>query len=139
MREQYVRYVERLPLPRVSDYKEAYEVRNDRPMVWLQKVCCWVLRKLEAYSQDRSIAYKYYDVDVSNLVEGIYTQLGMLDRDYNLRGKHVLIGSREFMELCNAPEAPYHLTMYASDLKFAGLTVTVIPWMRGILVMPTEK
>lgn len=136
MEKQYIRYLEEMPLPQLTDYKLAFQVREDRPMVWLQQICCWVLNKLGAYSQDRSIAYKYRDVDISNLVEGIYTQVGMLDRDHHRRATRVLMGSEDFMALCNAPEARYLLTVYASDMKFDGLTVTVIPWMKGILVMP---
>lgn len=136
MDKQYVRYVEQLPLPKMTDYMGAFQVRDDRPLVWLQKLCCWVMYKLGAYAQDRSIAYTWKDVDISDLVKGIYTQLGMLYRDHNIRGKRVLIGSEDFAQLCNAPEARYHLTVYATDIKFGGLNVTVIPWMRGILVMP---
>ena len=136
MDKQHVRYIEQLPLPKMTDYKYAYQVREDRPLVWLQQLCCWVMDKLEAYAQDRSIAYTYKDVDISNLVRGIYTQVGLLDRDHNLQGKRVLIGSEDFAQLCNAADARYHLTVYARDMKFGGLTVTVIPWMKGILVMP---
>ncbi len=136
MEKQYISYMEQVPLPKITDYKHAYQVRKDRPLVWLQEACCWVLRKLEAYAQDRSIAYTHKEVDISNLVEGIYAQLGMLNRDHNIRGRRVLIGSEEFAQLCNAPDARYHLTVYASDIRFGGLTVTVIPWMKGILVMP---
>lgn len=136
MEKQHIRYVERMPLPKLTDYKLAYLVRNDRPFVWLQELCCWVMDKLEAYSQDRSIAYTWKDVDISDLVRGIYTQVGMLSRDHNLQAKRVLMGSEDFAALCNAPAAQYHLTVYAHDRKFGGLTVTVVPWMKGVLVMP---
>lgn len=136
MEKQTITFLEEMPLPTLTNYILSYQVRKDRPLVWLQELCCWMMDKLGAYAQDRSIAYTYKVVDISNLVKGIYTQLGMLECDYNIRGKRVLIGSEDFTRLCNAPDARYHLTTYASDIKFGGLTVTVIPWMKGILVMP---
>lgn len=136
MEPQRITYLEEIPLPKQTDYTLAYQVRKDKPLVWLQRVCCWVMDKVGAYAQDRSISYDYKVVDISNLVEGIYTQVGLLDQNYHKQATRVLMGSEDFTQLCNAPEARYHLTVYASDRRFGGLTVTVIPWMKGILVMP---
>lgn len=137
MNEQHIHFVERIPLPVTVENKNYYQVRNDKPFVWAQEVCCWVMRKLGAYSEDHTTVYSHVKVvDVSDLVEGIYTQVGMLGSNHNLRAHRILMGSEDFTRLCQAPEASYHLTVYASSPKFGGLTVTVIPWMKGILVLP---
>lgn len=66
-----------------------------------------------------------------------------LFRDFNLEGRTLLIGSVDFAEMMGGPqmrqavhfEAEYN-TQDRFGTKVAGLTVRVIPWMRGILVMP---
>lgn len=136
MRDQHIRFVERLPVPKITENRSYYQVRKDKPLVWLQEVCCWVLRKLGAYSEDHTTAYTHHTVDISDLVEGIYTQVGMLGSNHNLSAHRILMGSEDFAELCHAPQASYQLTVYASSPKFGGLTVTVIPWMKGVLVLP---
>lgn len=136
MDKQYIQFVERAAITTLTEALGYYTVRRDKPFVWLQEICCWVLNKLGAHYQVSTIAYTQHYVDISNLVDGIYKQIRILDRDRNIQGRRVLIGSEDFVKLCSAPDAQYHLTTYASSLNFGGLTVTVIPWMKGILVLP---
>lgn len=73
---QIISYTNREVLPRLVEQKDTFGVRNDRPHVWLQRVCCWVLGKLGATHTYMTEDYLYYQVDVTDLVDSFKQQYG---------------------------------------------------------------
>ncbi len=122
---------------------DAYRVREERPAVWLQRLCCWVLHKLGAVHDFPEMQYTRIDVDKGAFMDRIFKQKISLDYVYHYKPERLLIGAEDYQELMGGPEIRSMLTFDAGinvrDRNYThvmGLRVTVVPWMRGLLVMP---
>lgn len=123
----------------------AFAVREDRPHLWLQKACCWVLEKLGAYRQDTQTKIKYRTIDADSFMVRIAKQRESVFALLNRRPKELLIGAEEYAELMRETPAHYPFYFEAQYMRgergvaqIMGLKVRVIPWMRGVLVVPNE-
>lgn len=122
---------------------DAYRVREERPAVWLQRLCCWVMRKLGAFHDIAEMEYVRIDVDGGKFMERIFKQKISLEYVYRYKPERLLIGAEDYRELMGGDEIRSMLSfdahMNVRDNGYptvVGLRVTVIPWMRGLLVMP---
>ena len=62
-------------------------------------------------------------------------------REFNYHPSRLLIGAEDFEELMHEKEISESMTFranYYDHQEIVGLKVTVIPWMRGVLVLPKE-
>lgn len=73
----------------------------------------------------------------------LYQQRSDLFRDFNLEGRTLLIGAQDYAEMMSSEpfqaSVPFQTEFMREDrgkIRVCGLTVQVIPWMRGLLVMP---
>jgi len=73
-------------------------------------------------------------------MEAIYKQdIGVLEF-YNQRGKSLLIGSKDYQELTGNP-AIRQMMQFTGKYRggygeVLGMNIIVIPWMKGMLVVP---
>ena len=123
----------------------AFAVREDRPHLWLQKACCWVLGKLEAYRQDTQTKIEYRTIDADSFMVRIAKQHSAVFELLNRRPKELLIGAQDYAELMHEADTNFPFSFRASYAvgergvaQIMGLKVRVIPWMRGVLVVPNE-
>lgn len=103
---------------------------------WAWKFLHW--RKAMEQAWDERITYTRHVIDTQSVVERLIQQRSALF-DYGAEPKELLIGSQDFAELMGAPEIRQALDFqaeYMSGRRVMGLRVCVIPWMRGMLVMP---
>lgn len=124
----------------------AFTVREDRPHIWLQKACCWVLGKLGAYRQDTQTKIEYRTIDADSFMVRIAKQHSAVFELLNRRPKELLIGAQDYAELMHETESHH---MFSFDATYTrgehggrtvmGLKVRVIPWMRGVLVVPNDE
>lgn len=140
---QIISYTNREVLPRLVEQKDTFGVRNDRPHVWLQRVCCWVLGKLGATHTYMTEDYLYYQVDVTDLVDSFKQQYGDVVHITGNTPSKVVMGVEDFHRLTNALQMNHVLSFnlkapinryHRADLT--GIPVMVLPWMSGILVLP---
>ena len=124
----------------------AFAVREDRPHLWLQKVCCWVLGKLGAYRRDTQTKIEYRPKDADSVITRIAEQHESVFALMNRRPKKLLIGAQDYAELMRETSVHYPFTFNASYeigergvARIMGLEVQVIPWMRGVLVVPSDE
>lgn len=124
----------------------AFAVREDRPHLWLQKVCCWVLGKLGAYRRDTQTKIEYRTIDADNFMTRIAKQHASVFELLNRKPKKLLIGAQDYAELMCETNSRYPFTFNASYAigergvaRIMGLEVQVIPWMRGVLVLPPDE
>lgn len=132
---------------------DSFQLREDRGYVWLQKIALWVLKKLGCYAiKTEQVAVKVV-IDTKKIVDKVMIQDEELAKLYHYRGSRLLVGHEEFREMCRVEMShplslsaqyiwqerastmtePYKVTRTACGLK-----VTVIPWMRGVLVLPKD-
>ena len=142
MEKQVVEFVNLEVVRSPFEDKEAFQLRNDRPAKWLQKACFFVLRKLGAFYIGESVTIERHTLDAKTFMERLFKQQKGIERFFNRHPTKLLIGAEDYAELMHEASATQAFSFYAEyweRREVFGMTVEVIPWMRGCLVMPTEK
>ena len=119
--------------------KDTFELRPERKYVLIQKACFWVLRKIGAHSIGERVEYTRHMIDADSLLQKIFAMDKSICRQFNREPTRLLIGSKDLSDLLMSKEIYQNFSLraeYMRDRKICGLTIEVIPWMRGILVMP---
>lgn len=120
----------------------SFQLRMDRKYVWLQKIALWVLKKLGCYSIIREVGMVKHVIDTEQFMNKLLIQKRELVDLYHLRGEHLLVGYKEFKELtCIQACTPLSFTapyMWSDGRRTDpfDLKVTIVPWMKGFLVLP---
>ena len=139
--KQQVRFVAHTRSAERFDDTDAFEFRKDRPMHWLQKVCLFMLRKLGAYHIGETVVIERHEIDDEAFMRRIFEQKMNLYRFFDMEPKELLIGAEDYAEMMDETASSMSFQFHAEywkDRRVLGLSVRVIPWMRGILVMPKQ-
>jgi hypothetical protein len=124
---------------------DTYQFRRDRGWVWLQRLALWALRKIgaQAFRDDQTVVR--HTIDTRKFLDALVRQRAEIMALYHRRGERLLVGYEEFREITGiAMENPltfavqYDWREPGGPTLVYGMRVTVIPWMRGILVLPKE-
>lgn len=144
--KQTVTFVEPHTTFKIATDSSAFTVRDDRPYLWLQKACCWVLGMLGAYRQDTQKKIEYRTIDAYSFMVRIAKQRSVVFELLNREPKELLIGAEDYAELMRETPAHYLFDFNAQYVRgergvaqIMGLKVRVIPWMRGVLVIPPDE
>ena len=123
----------------------AFAIREDRPHLWLQKACCWVLGKLGAYRRDTQTKIEYRTIDADSFITRIAKQRESVFALTNREPRELLIGAQDYAELMHETMSHHMFSFDATYMRgehgvrtVMGLKVRVIPWMRGVLVVPND-
>jgi hypothetical protein len=142
---EFVEYKERTVKFRRDD---VFAVNPKKKMLWLQRLCIWLLTKLECQWWDDKTEFTRHTIDSSSFAHNLYKQKSALFGYFREEGQTLLIGSEDYAKLMSTPE--FHSAIsFQTEFKRGirdsnnepviqvyGLTVKVIPWMRGMVVMP---
>jgi hypothetical protein len=123
------------------DNTEAFQYRKDSPAPWLQKACFFVLRKLGAFYYDEKVTIERHTLDGKTFIDRLFKQQEGVIRFFNMRPTTLLIGAEDYAELMHELASTQRFSFHAEygyGREILGLTVQVIPWMRGCLVMPPK-
>ena len=144
--KQTVAFIEPYSTFKTVTDNNTFAVREDRPYLWLQKACCWVLGKLGAYRVDTQTKIEYRTIDADNFMTRIAKQHESVFELLNRKPKKLLIGAQDYAELMPETTVHYPFAFNASYeigergvARIMGLEVQVIPWMRGVLVVPNDN
>ena len=112
---------------------------------WLQKFCFYVLTKLECYASIVSATYQTKKIvlsdDILNEVRKQITQI----RRYGQEEDFIIMGNPEYANMMSDfHKDPYSFTIRTDPYhpvhrSLFGLEVHVIPWIRGIVVVPKSR
>lgn len=108
--------------------------------VWLQKAAWWFLGKTGALSlgYEPKTTYKQVVIDKRGVREAILAAIHEMEISM-VRPAHVYIGPDEIrsltLEMRDYAAFSFDIQM-GYNREIFGLPVTVIPWMRGVLVVP---
>jgi hypothetical protein len=137
---QFIETTERrslVPAPGRYEFKPSGRFQSLQRLAW--RFLAW--RGAVPQARDETITYTRHAIDTANVVERLYrTREGLFA--YGREPAEILIGSEDFAELMCAPEIRTAMSFHAEyhqGKRLLGLTVRVIPWMRGMLVMPKSK
>lgn len=128
--------------------QDSYTYHPEKGWKPLQKIALWFLRKLECFRTSLHDEISYVQCDEDTLIERIIKQerevLGMCGH----APARVYIGRDDFMEILSLRESPhdffsievdYEIGKDRKTYKIRGMPVSVVPWMRGVLVVPKEE
>ncbi len=143
-KDYYIDVIELRRISQVKELKDAFELRTDRPAVWLQRLCFWVLRKLGCYAHLDTVRVERHDIGkhgdsfMSRLLARRNAVMGSFEREPT----KLLIGSAEYAELMEEAisNSPFNFDAryMKGDIRnptVYGLKVEVIPYMRGMLLL----
>lgn len=123
--------------------EDAWSVRKDFRWKWMERLAQWLIRKIGFNARSPVVDVERIVIDPEDIMSKLFQQRGAL-LQMGHEPKRLLIGSVDFAELMHRKEAHYHFSVACQYFKGDGrgghrimdLEVEVIPWMRGILVMP---
>jgi hypothetical protein len=142
-------------LPQIQTWEvtdnAAFTLRKDRKHHWLQRVCCWILAKLDCYQTHRGYTVQTVSFDAQTIHEAVSEQVLAIKDVYNLHQVSVIVGRdhyRQFMDEIH--EYPFridtdmriarsvidHWGVRDTQYKILGLRVYFVPWLDGFLVLP---
>lgn len=125
---------------------EGYKFRPAGRLQWLQRAAWRLLGKFGALQQavEPKFTVTRFSVDTDDFMERLFKQQESLLEGFNRDAGVVLIGGEDFSEMMALPEIRQAISfdshLYRGDGHGArtiiGLTIKVVPWMRGVLVLP---
>lgn len=135
---------------------EFYETRRDVSQVYradrwaltphgrlaplLRKVFAWLAKHGHMGNvYDEKVEYTRHRVDTDSLLEALFRQQSEAMRVLSRDVTRVLMGPEDYAKLTSAPEILQHMTFNAMARDrhgVFGMTIEIIPWMRGVLVVP---
>jgi hypothetical protein len=124
-------------LVRVND---AFAFNPRRGWAWLQHAALWVLRRLDCYYMEEQSSYSYHALHGPTFMERVYRQHQELRRTYGQKAVTLLMGAEDYAELMGGPEIRQYIELDLSGVtKVHGLELKIVPWMRGVVVLPRER
>jgi len=133
---------------------DRYQFREEKGWRWIQKLALWTLKKIgcHAFIMEETMV-RSETINLHNLTKQIMEQQADTINWYHHHGDRLLVGPTEFAELSALPFThPLSLDLQymwveTDDTKYGmnlpphtytrfGLKVTVIPHMKGVLVLP---
>lgn len=124
------------PDPDVFSFSEKKKISRRHRKAWN-----YLLReKCIEPKYDETFKVTRHTVDGKSFIDKIYKQKSYLLKQFNIEGTVLLVGAEDYSELmCDVSVCtqPFSFnTSYNIGRNVLGLTVKVIPWMRGMAVMP---
>ena len=121
----------------------AYSFNRDRGFVWVQRLCFWVLGKLRCSYYDSAVVdVERHLIDPDRFIDRFFEAYDELDLRYGRRPRIIYIGSDDYAELMAADGMSMPYSFRAEFMvgnnghrSFHGISVEVIPWMSGVLVV----
>jgi hypothetical protein len=139
MDKQIIEFIETEPLSVKYESEHTFQFRSDKGWKFIQRLCFWILDRIGAYKWVEEITYKRHTIDTGSFMEKLFRQMDELRGHFNRKPKRLLIGAIDFYQLMGGDptEFPFEFrSEYSLNNQIYRLTVEIIPWMRGILVMP---
>ncbi len=141
---KYIREVDFVTLRTTTKLRavpDAYMLRKDRPAQWLQRVCLFILRKLGATAQTETTEVRRVRLDGEKFIARLFQQKEELFHQFGYEPCKLLIGSADYEDLMGTPEIHHIMRFpaaYGIGNTIADLDVIVVPWMRGMVVIPDK-
>lgn len=137
-----IEFVARSTVTTMQPIPDGYKFNPSGRAKWLQRLAWrflqWRGSLIQAYEPKDEVIRHVIEADT--FIERILKQRNELMRGFNRDGQTLLIGSEDYAQMMRAPEMRDHMFSFGArvgmDRQIVGLNVQVIPWMRGMVVMP---
>lgn len=107
---------------------------------WWDRPRWWMVRLLGGQCPFDSVKITRVPVNGKDVIDRLLKQKRKLVESFSREPKTLLIGGCDYAELMSCAQVREQFTVYA-DFHYGkheiyGLTIKVIPWMRGMIVLP---
>lgn len=118
-----------------------YKLKPRGRLQWLQRLAWRFLewRRALDTTYREVVEVSQHRIDADTFMERIALQNESLLNAFNREGKQLLIGSEDYAEMMHESVSRRYFAFNAEvgrDRTYLGLKVTVVPWMKGMVVMP---
>lgn len=139
----------------IHDNAFSYEPR--RGWAWLQRLCFQFLAWRRCHHASEFVTYRRIDVQPRDFMTELFRQQANLTNVLGRGGELLLIGSDDWMEVLRQSNAPlyapiafdgeYYVPRFrdidsasrlSADRERRQMRVCVVPWMRGMVIVPRE-
>lgn len=130
-------FLDRKQIP--FEHTDSFVFREDRPCKWLQKLCLSVLKKLGAFEWGEKETVEKYVLRPKDFMQRLFEQGAHIEQEFNREPSCVLIGGEDFQEMMACRDVQHYFSFdgsYNQGRTVIGLKIHVVPWMKGILVLP---
>jgi hypothetical protein len=111
------------------------------PTTRLERLRWWLVRLLGGQCPHDVVKVIRVPVDGKTFMDRLWKQKRALVENFRREPTTLWVGGEDYEELMNSPAVRQMFTVHAEfnygKREVYGLTVKVIPWMRGMLVMPS--
>lgn len=144
MKPYTVQFVEQREILHMEVMRDAFKFEPTGRAQWLQRLAWRFLHWRGAMKQayEPKVIYSRHVIDADDFIRRLLKQKSALMEGFHRQGQRLIIGSEDYFELMGQPSIRHHFTFAAEAgyrNKVLGLTVEVVPWMRGAVVMPAEQ
>jgi hypothetical protein len=121
----------------------AYRLMPKGRLAWLQRLAWRLLHKAGALEQayDSQMKVERRVIVADTFMSRIDQQLESIFREFDVEPGRIIIGSEDYASLMREASVAVPFSFDARTLpgkgrKVMGLTVEVLPWVRGMVVVP---
>ena len=136
---QYVNFVEMHTSWKTVIREDRFCYSPNRRYPWLQRWCIDILRWLHCQAFDEVATITRVRPDPGRFVDTLFKQRSALLEQYHHEGEFLLVGADDYAEIMGDPVIHHTLrfdAQYMNGRELFGLRVVVLPYMKGILVLP---
>jgi hypothetical protein len=124
-----------LPIP------DGYRFKPQGRMQWLQRFAWWFLGKRHALEQayEPMVKIERHRIDGDTFMERLFKQEESIVREFERNPKQLLIGSEDYAAMMSEKETRQYFhfeAKYYRNGSIRGMQIVVVPWMKGMGVMP---
>ena len=152
MREDIVSFVETIPTRCPWVHNDTFSFQPKRGWVLLQKACFWFLKRIGCFHFSEFTTIRRVDVDRAASMHEIMRQQVSLAQSLGRGGELLLIGAADWEEMLCQRALDYNPMRFDGEyivprIRDGGgppsydrktMRVCVIPWMRGMVLVPRE-
>ena len=128
----------------MKDYHAQFVSLRSFPIVpryrWWDRFRWWLVRKLGGEDPNATVKIVRVLINEDKFLDAIYKQRRELIGVFHRQPTRLLIGAEDYAELMateiSTQSFRFDISANRGRPTIFGLTVEVIPWMRGLLVMP---
>ncbi len=136
-RVEFIRHESRIARELQPD---SYHFRPRGRLSAAQRAAWWFLQRTGALENSflERVTFTKHVVDPPKFIERVFAQKKDLLENFDREGQRLLVGSEDYSQIMDEAE-PGWFTFDAEvgfGRRILGLKVEVIPWMRGIVLMP---
>lgn len=115
---------------------------------WLSRLGQWVAVKLKFENAADHAAIKRYVIDKRKVTKYIVEQMRYLEQFWARKPRRVFMGPEALSEILGDASPLNHMVTFpisfeawqpTTGTQVYGLMVTVVPWMKGAIVMPDDE